>query len=213
MREYYKNPEKTAEALDADGWLHTGDIGLFDQCGRLAIIDRLKNIFKLSQVKFCSALSAQLHWKHCKTRMLIIASFQGEYIAPEKIEGVYQKHELVAQAFVYGDSLQSTLVGIIHPDKDELTKWAKANPDFANKSFEELCADFDVKKKVLSALTAYGKENGLKGFEQVKKIYLTSEEFTVENDLLTPTFKLKREIAKKKFEKEIETMYAGRSFN
>jgi long-chain acyl-CoA synthetase len=145
--------------------------------------------------------------------MLIIASFQGEYIAPEKIEGVYQKHELVAQAFVYGDSLQSTLVGIIHPDKDELTKWAKANPDFANKSFEELCADFDVKKKVLSALTAYGKENGLKGFEQVKKIYLTSEEFTVENDLLTPTFKLKREIAKKKFAKEIETMYAGRSFN
>ncbi|KAI8575419.1 hypothetical protein K450DRAFT_261931 [Umbelopsis ramanniana AG] len=186
MREYYKNPEKTAETLDEDGWLHTGDIGLFDECGRLAIIDRLKNIFKLSQ---------------------------GEYIAPEKIEGVYQKHELIAQAFVYGDSLQSTLVGIIHPDKDELLKWAKAKPEYSDKSFEELCGDAAVNKDVLSAMGAFGKQNGLKGFEQVKKIYLTADEFTVDNDLLTPTFKLKREVAKKKFASEIEAMYAGRSFN
>lgn len=186
MREYYKNPEKTAETLDEDGWLHTGDIGLFDECGRLSIIDRLKNIFKLSQ---------------------------GEYIAPEKIEGVYQKHELVAQAFVYGDSLQSSLVGIIHPDKDELTKWAQSKPEFADKSFEDLCADAEVNKQLLSAMTAYGKSNDLKGFEQVKKIFITPEEFTVENDLLTPTFKLKREVAKKKFQKEIDAMYAGRTFN
>jgi long-chain acyl-CoA synthetase len=120
---------------------------------------------------------------------------------------------LIAQAFVYGDSLQSTLVGIIHPDKDELLKWAKAKPEFSDKSFEELCADAALNKEVLSAMGAFGKQNGLKGFEQVKKIYLTADEFTVDNDLLTPTFKLKREIAKKKFASEIETMYAGRSFN
>lgn len=120
---------------------------------------------------------------------------------------------MIAQAFVYGDSLQSTLVGIIHPDKDELLKWAKAKPEFADKSFEELCNDAAANKEILSAIGAFGKQNGLKGFEQVKKIYLTPDEFTVDNDLLTPTFKLKREVAKKKFASQIEAMYAGRSFN
>ncbi|KAL9553112.1 hypothetical protein MBANPS3_003455 [Mucor bainieri] len=188
MREYYKSPEKTAETIDQDGWLHTGDIGLFDSANRVVIIDRLKNIFKLSQ---------------------------GEYIAPEKIEGVYQKHELVAQAYVYGDSMQASLVGVIVPDKDAFPAWLAKNHPSVNAT--EALENEDVKKDLLKTLNAYGKQNDLKGFEQIRAIYVTNDEFTVENDLLTPTFKLKRETAKKVYQSQIEAMYAtlsnGRAFN
>lgn len=190
MREFYKNPEKTAEAIDSEGWLHTGDIGTLDDAKRLAIIDRLKNIFKLSQ---------------------------GEYIAPEKIESIYQKNELVAQAFVYGDSMQAQLVGVFVPDKVTLLHWAAKRPEFANMPFEELCASPEVNTEVLKDIAKFGKENNLKGFEQVKSIYLTTDEFTIENELLTPTFKLKRELVKNLYQDQIRDMYHkltnGRSFN
>ncbi|KAL0079755.1 hypothetical protein J3Q64DRAFT_1644956 [Phycomyces blakesleeanus] len=190
FREYHNAPDKTAETIDEDGWLHTGDIGVFDSANRVMIIDRLKNIFKLSQ---------------------------GEYIAPEKIEGVYQKHELVSQAFVYGDSMQASLVGIIFPDAYALSAWASKTPEFASLSKAELYTSPEVKKSILKILNAFGKQSDLKGFEQIRAIHLTSDEFTVDNDLLTPTFKLKREIAKKVYKKEIDELYAtlsnGRAFN
>ncbi|KAI8640333.1 hypothetical protein BD408DRAFT_404194 [Parasitella parasitica] len=170
---YPRAPEKTAETIDQDGWLHTGDIGLFDSASRIVIIDRLKNIFKLSQ---------------------------GEYIAPEKIEGVYQKHD------VYGDSMQASLVGVIVPDKDSFSAWlAKTH---ASVPASEALENEEVKKDVLKVLNAYGKQNDLKGFEQIRDIHLTFDEFTIDNDLLTPTFKLKRESAKKVYQSQIEAMYA-----
>ncbi|CAG8503813.1 3668_t:CDS:2 [Racocetra fulgida] len=180
FKEYYKEPQKTKEVLDKDGWCHTGDIGMWDELGRLVIVDRIKNIFKLAQ---------------------------GEYIAPEKIETVYCKHNLVAQAFVYGESLQESLVGIIVPDCDALILWAKQN-NLEKHTFEELCKLPEIKKHILQTLVNHGKINDLKGFENVKNICLISESFSVENDLLTPTFKLKRHQARIKFQKEIETLYS-----
>ncbi|CAB1352969.1 unnamed protein product, partial [Coregonus sp. 'balchen'] len=77
---YLKDPERTAETLDKDGWLHTGDIGKWLPNGTLKIIDRKKHIFKLAQ---------------------------GEYISPEKIENIYIRCEPVTQLYVHGDSLQT----------------------------------------------------------------------------------------------------------
>ncbi|CAG7830240.1 unnamed protein product, partial [Allacma fusca] len=76
---YYKNEEETQNVIDEDGWLHTGDIATWLSNGTIKIIDRKKNIFKLSQ---------------------------GEYVAPEKIEIVYVFSRLVTQIFITGDSLE-----------------------------------------------------------------------------------------------------------
>jgi len=94
-----QNPEATAEALTADGWLCTGDIGRWNPNGTLSIIDRKKNMFKLSQ---------------------------GEYVAAEKIEQVYAKANLVAQNWVYGNSYKPFVLAVIVPNAQRVYEWLKA---------------------------------------------------------------------------------------
>ena len=115
---------------------------------------------------------------------------QGEYIAPEKIEVVIGKHELVAQSFVYGDSLQSTLVAVVVPDWESARPWA-VQQGFTVSTLEQFCASPEINQAVLKALEVHARANDLKGFEVLKRAHLISEAFTPENGLLSPTFKLK----------------------
>ncbi|XP_071829175.1 long-chain-fatty-acid--CoA ligase 1-like isoform X2 [Apostichopus japonicus] len=175
---YYKKPELTAEALDEDGWLHSGDIGQWLENGTLKIIDRKKHIFKLAQ---------------------------GEYVAPEKLENIYVSCPLIAQIFCYGNSNQTFVVALVIPDEEELAKRASAKK-WAGK-FEELCADERVKTEILSEIKTAGENAKLLGFEKVKSIHIVAELFSVENGLLTPSMKSKRPVIEKTFKEQLDNLY------
>lgn len=176
---YFKEPAKTKETLDEDGWLHTGDIGTFLANGTLKIIDRKKHIFKLSQ---------------------------GEYIAPEKIENVYLKSQYVAQVFVHGESLKSCVVAVIVPDVENV-KFYSAEHGIPG-TLTTLCNTPEIKQLIVNDIIDLGKKAGLKSFEQVKDIYLHPDVFSVQNGLLTPTLKSKRPELRAYFKPQLEDMYS-----
>jgi len=179
---YFKDEEKTKEAFDADGFFLTGDIGRWNENGSLSIIDRKKNIFKLSQ---------------------------GEYVAVEYIESIYVKNKYIQQMFAYGDSMQSCLVAIVVPDFDIVLPWAKSNGIENPDDKIALCSNEKVKKFVFDDLNATAKQAKLHGFEFVRAIHLEPEPFSVENGLMTPSFKSMRPKLKEKYQSLIDKMYAG----
>ncbi|KAJ2040869.1 medium-chain fatty acid-CoA ligase faa2 [Coemansia sp. RSA 455] len=181
---YYKEPEKTQATMEGE-WLITGDIGQFEEDGNLKIIDRRKNILKLAQ---------------------------GEYVAVEYLETVYSRCPLVQNIFVHGDSLQSKLVAVVVPDPETFLPWARKISGNSQASFGDLCADELVVGALLVELRKLGRESKLQGFEIVCQIYCEAEPFDIEgNKLLTSTFKLKRNVAKEYYRKQIDDMY--RSIN
>ena len=154
----------------------SGDIGEIQPSGVIKIIDRIKNIFKLSQ---------------------------GEYVAVEKIESALQQALTVGQIWVYGDSHQRFLVAIVHPNVYKVRHLVHDNA-----SLDEICKSEAVKTEVLKDLTETGRAAGLKGFERVQSIGLVTEEFTVENGLMTPSQKLKRHDLLKRYKEIIDGLYS-----
>lgn len=179
---YYKQDDKTRETIDEEGWLLSGDIGLWTTDGNLQIIDRKKNIFKLAQ---------------------------GEYVAAEKIENILIEAPLISQVFVYGDSYQSFLVAVVVPDEEVTREWLKdANAAVVKDSFQDLCRNKLVSQEILSQIRTISKSSGLHGFETVRAIHVESDPFSDANGLLTPTFKLKRQQLRERYQDVISAMYA-----
>ncbi|KAI9504621.1 medium-chain fatty acid-CoA ligase faa2 [Coemansia spiralis] len=180
---YYKDPKKTAETILEGGWLATGDVSQINEDGTVSIIDRKKNIFKLSQ---------------------------GEYVAPEALENAYGNDTCVQQIFVHGDSLQSCLVGVVVPEPETFVPWAQKVAGSRSASLEELCSNNKVNAAIVERLAAMGRKAKLQGYEILKAIKIDYRPFDVEtNGILTPTMKLKRNIAAEYYRSDIDAMYAS----
>lgn len=174
---YYKREDLTKEVL-VDGWLHTGDVGEWQPDGSMKIIDRKKNIFKLSQ---------------------------GEYVAVENLENIYGLVPDIDSIWVYGNSFESFLVAVVNPNKQALERWAEEKG--VSGDFNSLCENPKAKEYILGELSRVGKEKKLKGFEFIKVVHLDPEPFDMDRDLLTPTFKKKRPQLQKYYQHLIDNMY------
>ncbi len=97
MKGYYKDPEKTSQAIDKEGWFHTGDIGELDDQRMLRITDRKKEMFKLSG---------------------------GKYVAPQQVENIFKESMFIEQIMVIGENEKHT-AALIVPDFEFLTNWCK----------------------------------------------------------------------------------------
>ena len=158
---------------------------MWNEDGSLQIIDRKKALFKLSQ---------------------------GEYVSPEAVEGAVGVSKWVGQVFVYGNSFETCVVAVVVPDMEVLSKWVKSNKG-DKVSVAEAVKMEDVRKMILDDMIASGKQQKLRGFELPKDVTFETEVnelgqgFTVENELLTPSMKLKRPQLTKRYQKEFDAMY------
>ncbi|KAI9258902.1 hypothetical protein BDA99DRAFT_573167 [Phascolomyces articulosus] len=178
---YFKRDDLTKETITEDGWLMTGDIAQWNVNGTLSIVDRKKNLVKLSN---------------------------GEYIALEKLESTYKSCLYVNNICVYADPLRPRAVALVVP-VDSAVRKLGAELGIESKEMAVLCANDQVKKTVLKALLAQGKEAGLKPAEMLFDIYLCNEEWSVDNGLLTAAQKLKRSDINKEYKEQLDTMNAA----
>ena len=175
---YYKNDEENKKCFDEEGYFHTGDVGrLYPNYGNgLKIVDRVKEIFKLSQ---------------------------GEYIIPAKLESVYTKSIYVQQLMIYGNPTKNNIIAIVIPDKK---KCAEA----LNISIDDLVKDTENKKLhelIINDFNKLAVDAEFNGLEKVKYILVDFDEFTNNNNCLTPTMKIIRKNVEIKFKERIDKLY------
>jgi long-chain acyl-CoA synthetase len=157
MRGYWRNPEETARVLQG-GWLATGDVGHFDDKGRIVITDRKKDL---------------------------IVNDKGDNVSPQRIEGMLTLQPEIAQAMVYGDR-RPHLVALLVPD-----------PDVAR--------DADLHARLQRAVDRVNAD--LSVIEKVRRFVLADESFSIENEQLTPSLKIRRHVISKVYGERLDALY------
>jgi long-chain acyl-CoA synthetase len=157
MHGYWRNPEETARVL-RDGWLATGDVGHFDEKGRIVITDRKKDL---------------------------IVNDKGDNVSPQRIEGMLTIQPEIAQAMIYGDR-QPHLVALLVPDP-------------------EIAGSADVHGRLQRAVDAVNSEVSV--IEKIRRFIVADEPFTIENEQLTPSMKIRRHVISKAYGERLDALY------
>lgn len=174
MKGYWRDVHTTDRTI-IDGWLHTGDIGAFDDEQYLMITDRKKDI---------------------------IVNDKGDNVSPQRVEGMLALEDEVAQAMVFGDR-RPYLVGLIVPDDEWIRDWAKKN-DKPN-DYEALKNDTDFNKAIKDAVARVNSR--LATVEKIKRFTLADDHFSVDNEQMTPTMKIRRHVINDKYRDRLEDLY------
>lgn len=181
MLGYYKRQDLTDQTIDKDGWLHTGDQGAWlDHKG--------KKFLKITgRVKELFKTSG------------------GKYVAPQVIENKMKESPFIEQMMVVGEN-QKFVSALIVPAFDYLKDWSAKNGVSYNTK-EELVTNPKVLKAIQDEVEGYNKDFGK--VEQVKKFKLLSTDWTVDNGIMTPTMKVKRDVVMKQYQSDIDAIYAN----
>ncbi|MCV7151631.1 AMP-dependent synthetase/ligase [Mycolicibacterium pyrenivorans] len=178
MTGYHDLPEASAEALDPDGWLHTGDIGTIDDDGFLRITDRKKDLFKTSQ---------------------------GKYVAPSATAAAFKAIcPYVSEMIVYGEE-RPYCVALVSLDSEAISDWAAKN-GMENLSFAEIARHDSTRELIGGYIDTLNEQ--LNRWEQIKRFALLDRELSVAAGDLTPSLKAKRNVIVKNFADAITDLYA-----
>ena len=178
MAGYHNLPQDSAESVDAQGWLHTGDIGNLDERGFLRITDRKKDLFKTSG---------------------------GKYVAPSVIESTFKGVcPYASQLIVHGDG-RSFVSALVTLDPDAIAGWA-AEHDMADRSYAEIVSSAEAHEMVAGYIDELNAK--LNRWETVKKFVILPRDLSVEEGDLTPSMKLKRSVVAEKYKAELDSLYS-----
>ncbi|MEO8518510.1 MAG: AMP-dependent synthetase/ligase [Dermatophilaceae bacterium] len=177
MAGYHNLPEATAESLDGDGWLHTGDIGNLDERGFLRITDRKKDLFKTSG---------------------------GKYVAPSAIESMFMGLCPYAGALIVHGERRNFVTALVTLDPDAIAGWAAEN-SMAGQPYAEIVGSAAAREMVQGYVDALNAK--LNPWETIKKFLILPRDLSVEDGDLTPSMKLKRAVVASKFKNELDSLY------
>ena len=177
---YYDNPEATAETLDADGWLHSGDLGELDADGYLSITGRKKD--------------------------LIITS-SGKNISPSNIENALKLCRWISQAVVFGDR-KPYLTALLTLDADECKALAE-KVGASSHDPADLAKDPAVRDELQGAVDEANRK--FARIEQVKRFTILERDLSQEDEELTPTLKVKRNVVYERYKAEFVALYDQKS--